>query len=142
MAHGPHTYVYISRTFVLAFPSLFLLTAMPSTSTPTSVDDFAEFDHFYRLRDVLRAYIPARLADPPNHSTLALVQSHLLDAIRLHCAAFPEDETEHEGLGALIVTMSYFWLKDGNKGTKPSWFRADSTLLVRVYIFFLFILMY
>ncbi len=115
---------------------------MPPKSAPSSVDVFAEFDHFYRLRDVLRSYIPARLADPPNHPALALAQNNLLDAIRLHCAAFPEDEKDHEGLGALIVTLSYFWLKDGNKGTKPSWFRADSTLLVRVFLFSFISLIY
>ncbi len=107
---------------------------MPPKSAPPEVDKFAELDHFYRLRDPLAAYVPLRLADPLAYAPLVLAEMNLCDALRAHCNAFPVDQKNHPGLLSLLATMSYFWMKDGKKGTRPWWFCARNDLLVRYYI--------
>ncbi len=57
---------------------------MPPKSAPPEVDEFAELDHFYRLRDPLAAYVPLRLADPLAYAPLVLAEMNLCDALRAH----------------------------------------------------------
>lgn len=110
---------------------------MPPKSAPPEVDEFAELDHFYRLRDPLAAFIPLRLADPLDYAPFTLAQMKLHDALRLHQAAFPDDAKNHQGFLSLLATLSYYWMKDGRKGSKPWWFRTDNALLVRTLFLFL-----
>lgn len=107
---------------------------MPPKVTPTA-DAFAEIDHFYRLRDPLRDFIPLRLASKLDLKQLDAVHTHLHEALRRHNAAFPDDKVEHPGFRALLATLSFFWLKDGNKGPKPWWYSADSEFVVRLSLF-------
>ncbi|KJA13121.1 hypothetical protein HYPSUDRAFT_209801 [Hypholoma sublateritium FD-334 SS-4] len=94
---------------------------MAPSKIPASIDQFAELDHFYRLRKHLPPFTDIFSHQLPNPQTAKATCIALFDAVNDHEKVFPDDCSDHLGYRSLLATLTYFWMKEKTMCPTPSW---------------------